>query len=115
MLAQFAAADRNTSEAKCIEAEALIRLGRPADALRVLDSIGAVKNATPEETLARARAWIARNEWTRARQTMEQNLKQLADQPEGRDLLGDIYAHDQQWQRAAEQYRLASEIRKRTR
>ncbi len=112
VLEQLDRADRTAPPARCAEAKALIRIKRSAEALRVLDSIGKVRNTSPEEVIVRAEAWMSLNEWRQARLLLEQNVKQIENSAQGRQLLGQVYAHDQDWQQAAEQYRKAGELLK---
>jgi predicted CXXCH cytochrome family protein len=113
LLAQYDSHLQSSAPAKILRAEAQIALGKPLDALRTLDSIGKVKNTSPDEVIVRARAWVALNEWRAAQAVLEDNLAQLKDSAAGHQLLGEIFERGQAYKQAAEHYRLASEIRSR--
>jgi uncharacterized protein HemY len=80
-----------------------LQLERPAEALPVLEKLP----ATMASKLLRARALIDLGQWAPAQALLE-SIPAAADSPaEFHRLLGDIYAHQQDWPKATAEYRAA--------
>lgn len=100
----------NTPESKALRAEALIQLKKADDALNVLDQIPANDVVRPGQMdLLRAQAFMVQERWDLAKPLLESALNKSPDLAQAHRLLGQIFELEQNWAKAAEHYRAASE------
>ncbi len=91
----------------------MLQLGKPEDALDILDQIA--QGAVPANTidLLTARAYVAQERWGLAHQILEKSLARDNTQPQAHRLMGQIYEQEQNYPKAAEHYRRATESKSR--
>ena len=99
-------------EAQVIRAKALVLLNKPDDALRIVDRLKRGSAPDADVELVRAMALISLERWYLARPLLEQYIITNPGVAEAHMLLGSIYEHDNNWPKAAEQYKAASEAKK---
>lgn len=92
-----------------LKARVLLEQNEAAQALAVLDQVGADDIPAWQIKTQRARILIAQENWDEARATAAEALKLNPKPAEAHYLNGEIAAHDQDWPRAAEQFKLAYE------
>ena len=104
-----AKASAKLPEAMALRAEALIQLKKPDDALLTLNQIPEGALPAGRFEVLRARAFMAQERWDMAKYLLETALTKTPDIPEAHRLLGELYEQEQNWAKAAEHYRAASE------
>ncbi len=112
LLQQLDRTAKASTPARCLQAEALIALKQPSEALRTLNLIDE-QHVTADAVIVRANAFIALNEWRSAETVFMDRDDLLKDSAAAHQLLGEIYEHSEAWKLATKQYHLANEIRKR--
>ena len=95
-----------SGEGLALRAAALIELKRFADAAPLVQQLSADKAMTAQAGLLQGRLLIAQEKWDEARDALEACVKTPAP-AEAHRLLGSVYAHEKNWEKAAEEYRLA--------
>jgi len=90
-------------------AKALAQTGQAREALGLLDRLPAGVAPAREVDLIRAKALIAREQWTQARELLPAVVKTNPTLAEAHYLLGLVYQHDKDPARAAESFRAAYE------
>ena len=99
-----------TPESRALRAEALIQLKKADDALAIIDQIPAVDALRPGQLdLLRAQAYMVQERWDLAKPLLEATLVKSPDPAQAHRLLGQIYELEQNWVKAAEHYRAASD------
>jgi predicted CXXCH cytochrome family protein len=97
---------RNARDTRRIEY--LIDSGKPEEALKLLISLPDGALPRWRHNLLGGRALAMRNRWPEAKEAAEAALAQNHDLSEAHYLLGQCYEHDQNWARAAAEYRAAA-------
>jgi Tfp pilus assembly protein PilF len=87
---------------------ALIASNRGPSALSMVDKLPADALAPGQADLLRARALLSMGNWSAAKALLTDLLSRLSDAREAHLLLGTIYEHDGDWQKAAQEYRAAA-------
>jgi tetratricopeptide (TPR) repeat protein len=102
-----------TPQSKALRAEALIQLKKPDDALSILDQIPSNDVLKPGQIeLLRAQAFVVQERWYLAKPLLESALDKSPDLVQAHRLLGQVYEQEQNWAKAAEHYRAASDAAK---
>ena len=73
--------------------------------MTMLDALPAAALPAGQHSLLRARLLIAQDQWVQARTVLEEASKADAPPAEVHYLLGTVYEHQQDWPRAAQEYR----------
>jgi Flp pilus assembly protein TadD len=90
-------------------ARAYVIVNQPKDAIDVLDKITPGSVPQWQISLIRGRALIALEKWPDAKSVLPEAVKLNPEPAEAHYLMGICYQHDQDWPKAAEEFRLAFE------
>lgn len=90
-------------------ARVLLLLGKPVEALAVLDKLEMTAPANGETKTLRGRAMVALKQWAEAKTTLDAAVKLNPNPAEAHYFLGQVYRHQSQWEKAAEEFRMAFE------
>jgi Flp pilus assembly protein TadD len=93
-------------------ADALIQLGKPQDGLVILSKLRADAIPKWQEDLLRGKASAASGKWADARSQLARAIKAKPDLPEAHYLLGKAYEQSKDWENAAREYRIYSELKR---
>jgi predicted Zn-dependent protease len=90
-------------------ARVAVLTNKPQAAIDLLDKLPAETVPGSQKILVRARALMATDRWSDAKSILPDAIKLNPNPSEGHYLLGLCYQHDREFDRAAEQFRLAYE------
>ena len=105
------ATEGDSAALQLARAEAMLSLNRTVDAVAILERLPPDPATDAKSLVLQARAWMAVRDSGHARRLLEAGIARGIDSPEVHHALGDAYADSGDWQRAAEQYRIASQLR----
>jgi predicted CXXCH cytochrome family protein len=100
-----------SAEAQGLRVEALILLHRLDEAMNLVDREPLAGMPGPRTTILRSKVYIAEERWNWARPLLQECAAKYPASSDAHYLLGKVYEHDQDFARAAEQYRLSAETR----
>lgn len=100
-----------SAEVQGLRVEALILLRRLDEAMALIDRAPLAGMPGPRTSILRSKVYIAQERWDWARPLLEESVSKYPAVSEAHYLLGQVYEHDQNFPKAAEQYRLASEAK----
>ena len=101
----------DSPEAQLLRAEALLGLNRSVEAVVVLDHLAPGADQTQMRYL-RALAMFQQERWSMAGQLLEEVLKANPKHAAAHRLMAKLFERDQNWEKAAEHYRLGDEAQR---